>query len=233
MSESAYKLRRSEVETYFDRTAADKWAALTSNSPVSRIRETVRAGRETMRTMLLDWLPADLRGVSILDAGCGTGMLAAEAARRGADVVAIDLSPSLIEIAITRSQQSNNEQAIRFFSGDMTDKRFGRFDYIVAMDSLIHYPLSNVIEILENFSERANESLLFTFAPKTPLLAIMHATGKLFPRDDRSPRIVPISERQLNAAISAADIAERFRIVRTQRISSAFYKSQAMELGTK
>jgi magnesium-protoporphyrin O-methyltransferase len=42
---------------------------------------------------LLDWLPQDLHGLRILDAGCGTGALAMEAAHRGASVVAIDLSP--------------------------------------------------------------------------------------------------------------------------------------------
>ena len=41
-----------------------------------RIRATVRAGRDQMRAQLLDWLPADLSGLRLLDAGCGTGALA-------------------------------------------------------------------------------------------------------------------------------------------------------------
>ena len=49
-----------------------------------------------MRDTLLSWLPADMRGQRLLDAGCGTGVLAIEAARRGADVVAVDLSPKLV-----------------------------------------------------------------------------------------------------------------------------------------
>ena len=81
---------------YFDRTAVDAWNRLTSDAPVNRIRATVRAGRNEMRATLLDWLPRDLRGARLLDAGCGTGVMAVEAARRGAHVVAIDLSPSLV-----------------------------------------------------------------------------------------------------------------------------------------
>jgi magnesium-protoporphyrin O-methyltransferase len=69
---------------------------------VGRIRATVRAGRDRMRATLLSWLPADLRGRRILDAGCGTGALAIEAARRGAEVVAIDLSPTLVALARER-----------------------------------------------------------------------------------------------------------------------------------
>ncbi len=58
---------------------------------MSRIRATVRAGRDAMRAELLSWLPADLTGRRLLDAGCGTGALAVEAARRGAEVVAVDV----------------------------------------------------------------------------------------------------------------------------------------------
>ena len=39
----------------------------------------------------------------MLDAGCGTGALAIEAARRGAEVLAIDLSPTLVDLARERA----------------------------------------------------------------------------------------------------------------------------------
>jgi magnesium-protoporphyrin O-methyltransferase len=45
----------------------------------------VRAGRDEMRnTLLLSWLPEDLRGKRLLDAGCGTGALPWKLAKRGA-----------------------------------------------------------------------------------------------------------------------------------------------------
>ena len=76
MATATYISRRGELETYFDRTAVDAWKRLTSDAPVGRIRATVRAGRDTMRDTLLSWLPADMRGLRLLDAGCGTGALA-------------------------------------------------------------------------------------------------------------------------------------------------------------
>ena len=82
MASVGYQARRDEIETYFDRTAADAWAALTSDAPVSRIRRTVRRGRDAMRDTLLRWLPTDLTGSTLIDAGCGTGTLAIEAAAR-------------------------------------------------------------------------------------------------------------------------------------------------------
>ena len=98
----SYLQRRSQLETYFDRTAMEAWARLTSDAPVSGIRATVRAGRDEMRRTLLSWLPTDLRGRRVLDAGCGTGALSVELARRGARVLAIDLSPRLIQLAAER-----------------------------------------------------------------------------------------------------------------------------------
>src|ERR1700754_4913102 len=126
MTTAQYLERRSELETYFDRTAVAAWSRLTSDAPVGRIRATVRAGRDEMRQTLLSWLPSDLRGLRLLDAGCGTGAFAIEAARRGADVVATDISPSLIDIAQRRLPDDIGPNAIRFIAGDMLDPRLGR-----------------------------------------------------------------------------------------------------------
>ena len=139
MQSATYTQRRGQLEVYFDRTAAAAWARLTSDAPVSGIRATVRAGRDAMRQTLLSWLPADLRGRRVLDAGCGTGALAVAAAERGAEVVAIDLSPTLVDLARERTPR---DLAIRFEVGDMLDPALGQFDHVVGMDSLIHYRAS-------------------------------------------------------------------------------------------
>ena len=54
MPTATYSERKGQLETYFDRTAVDAWARLTSDAPVGRIRATVRAGRDRMRATLLD-----------------------------------------------------------------------------------------------------------------------------------------------------------------------------------
>ncbi len=98
----SYDATRDRVEHYFDRTATKVWERLTSDAPISRIRETVRKGRDQMRDKLLSALPSDLNGVRVLDAGCGAGQMTQELAQRGADVVAVDISPSLVRIAQDR-----------------------------------------------------------------------------------------------------------------------------------
>ena len=174
MDSARYQTRRDEIETYFDRTAADAWAALTSDAPVSRIRRTVRRGRDGMRDTLLSWLPEDLSGSTLIDAGCGTGMLAIEAARRGAEVVAVDLSPTLVNLAKQRLGELGQGLDVKFLVGDMRDMDLGTFDYAVAMDSLIHYDVADGVQTLEAMAKQINRKMVFTFAPKTPLLALMH-----------------------------------------------------------
>jgi magnesium-protoporphyrin O-methyltransferase len=233
MQTTTYSTRRSQIETYFDRTAMQAWASLTSEAPVSRIRATVRAGRQRMRDTLLSWLPSDLRGSRLLDAGCGTGAFAIEAARRGADVTAVDLAPTLVDIAHQRVPRDLGHGSIDFQSGDMLDPSLGSFDYVIAMDSLIHYSGLDCIDALAELSARTEQSVLFTFAPRTPSLAVMHAIGKLFPRSERAPSIQPIANRAITQRIERDPRLAECSIVRTERIAGGFYISQAMELGVR
>ena len=224
---SGWDAKRAKLETYFDRTALDAWAALTSDAPVSKIRATVRAGRTDMRDLLLSWLPADLTGRRILDAGCGTGMLSIEAARRGAEVVGIDVSPQLIEIGKERLPDDVKSR-VQLFAGDMLDAGFGEFDHIVSMDVLIHYESDQIAAATARLAERARHSMVFTFAPGTPLLRTARAIGQLFPKSDRSPSIIPVAHDLLKSRLSRS--VPGARLGRDQRISRGFYTSHAQEV---
>ncbi|MFU8881719.1 MAG: magnesium protoporphyrin IX methyltransferase [Rhodobacterales bacterium] len=219
----SYDRTLSRVETYFDKTATRTWERLTSDAPVSRIRETVRRGRDTMRARMLAQLPDDLRGARILDAGCGAGQMTAELAARGADVLGVDISPSLVEIARKRLPIDLSGR-VTFASGDMLDAKLGRFDHVMAMDSLIYYGDADIRNALETLAGRTSGSVVFTVAPRTTLLMGMWYAGKLFPRSDRSPVMIPHSPATLAHGLRGAG-----RIRDLGRITSGFYISQALE----
>jgi magnesium-protoporphyrin O-methyltransferase len=225
-----YLERRAKLLTYFDRTAVEAWSRLTSDAPVGRIRATVRAGRDRMRATILGCLPGDLRGQRLLDAGCGTGALALEAARRGAEVVAIDLSPTLVELAAERVRTLQIPGSLAFRVGDMLDPGLGEFDFVVAMDSLIHYDAPDAVRALSGLAARTRNAMVFTFAPRTPALAAMHAVGRWFPRAERAPSLEPVAEGNLRALVGAEPGLRDWTVEHTQRISSGFYTSQAMVL---
>ncbi len=228
MPTASFAARRLDLEHYFDRTARDAWAQLTSDAPVSKIRATVRAGRDRMRATLLSWLPEDLVGASLLDAGCGTGALSVEAAQRGAQVTAVDVSEGLVSVARERTP-AHLAPRIDWRAGDMTAQS-GPFDHVVAMDSLIHYEPADVVRALARLAAPTTRSVAFTFAPRTPLLTVMWVAGRAFPRADRAPAIVPVTLEGLARAIAAAPELSGWRIGRTQRVQSGFYTSQALEI---
>jgi magnesium-protoporphyrin O-methyltransferase len=216
-----YSATRDRVEHYFDRSATKVWERLTSDAPVSRIRETVRKGRDQMRSAMMARLPGDLRGARVLDAGCGTGLMTAELAARGADVVAVDISPQLIGIAQSRLS-ADHQKRVRFASGDMLSESHGWFDYVMAMDSLIYYTSPDIAAALEKLGQRTAESVVFTVAPRTPFLMTFFTLGKAFPRSDRSPVMIPQAFSRLNTETGG-------RLTKINRVTSGFYISECLE----
>ena len=223
----AYDQTLARVETYFDNTATEAWERLTADTPVSKVRKTVRAGRDQMRSLIIDQLPMDLKGQRVLDAGCGTGQMTVELAKRGASVLACDISPSILDIAKRRTPPELLNQ-ITFISGDMLNKDLGFFDHVVAMDSLIYYIAADIGTALRALERRVSDKIIFTVAPRTKFLLCMWYIGKIFPRSDRSPEMIPHNFNSLSRQITAAGVSRRLQFVDT--VVSGFYISQALEL---
>jgi len=222
-----YQTRRDALAVYFDRTAVEGWKRLVSTDKVSRIRETVRQGRDRMRAHLISRLPMDLHGWRILDAGCGSGVLAYELAKRGADVLGVDLSPQMVDFAANRYGAEILSGSLAFKSGDMLAFDDGRFHAVVAMDSLIHYDLADAGDAVARIVDHCERQAVFTIAPYTHALGTMHRVGKLFPRSDRSPAVVPTKPQALASAVRDRNGAH---VAATERVSSGFYISQGMEV---
>lgn len=221
-----YDATRDRVEAYFDRTATKTWERLTSDAPVSGVRATVRAGRDRMRDVMLSALPEDLSGRRVLDAGCGTGAMSEELAKRGAQVVAIDISPQLIDIARKR-MPDDLAPRVTFLSGDMLAEDLGDFDHVMAMDSMIYYTAPDLGRALAGLSQRCPHTV-FTVAPRTLFLMAFFGVGKLFPRSDRSPTMVPHSEKRIREELLKNNGVST--LLKLEQVTSGFYISACMEV---
>ena len=83
-------------------------------------------------------IPDDLTGLKVLDVGTAAGYFSLECARRGAEVVAIDVwdSPPVAEIAKLAALR------IRYVTKSIyeLDATFGQFDLVVCGSLLLHLP---------------------------------------------------------------------------------------------
>jgi 2-polyprenyl-3-methyl-5-hydroxy-6-metoxy-1,4-benzoquinol methylase len=82
-------------------------------------------------------------GMAVLELGCGTGSFTRELARSGAEIVAIDVSPELLEIANANTSAPNvqyqiqNAYALRYPEG--------MFDSVVGSSVLHHLEIEDAI----------------------------------------------------------------------------------------
>ena len=111
---------------------------------------------------------------------------------------------------------------VDFHAGDMSDPALGHFDFALAMDSLIYYGTRDITDALARLGERTRAAVVFTVAPKTPFLMTFWTMGKLFPRADRSPIMVPHAFPTLHRATKG-------RLTKVERVSRGFYISECLE----
>ncbi|MEM6532737.1 MAG: class I SAM-dependent methyltransferase [Myxococcota bacterium] len=84
---------------------------------------------------------ASLRsGERVLDLGCGTGNAAILAARAGAQVLAMDPAPRLLEVTAERARAEGLELETAEGHGSETERDDNEFDAVVAVFSVIFAP---------------------------------------------------------------------------------------------
>ena len=115
-------------------------------------------------------------------------------------------------------------------AGDFMPVAREGFDYVVAMDCFIHYPLRETLDALRGMEGAVSKGVLLTVAPWTPLLGLMHGVGRLFPRRNRAPGIVPVRESALRAGLSGPLGPTTLSLRQSHIVHRGFYISHGLEL---
>lgn len=120
---------------------------------------------------LIELAAGGITGKSILDIGCGTGILAAKLAKKGGEVTAIDLSPQMLDIAKNRAQSLN--LAIDFVNQPMQGLE-GHTDVDVAV-----IPIDSLNYVIEKEEvEETFKRIYKALRPGGLLLFDVHSTFK-------------------------------------------------------
>jgi 2-polyprenyl-6-hydroxyphenyl methylase/3-demethylubiquinone-9 3-methyltransferase len=92
----------------------------------------------------LDWIDgvASLKGLRVLDVGCGGGILADSMARKGAIVLGIDLASKALKVAQLHALEAHTQGVeYREISAEvLAAEQPGSFDVVTCMEMLEHVP---------------------------------------------------------------------------------------------
>ena len=214
------------VKGYFETTGFERWNRIYSDSDdVNKVQRNIRIGHQKTVDAVLSWLEeqGDLENRSFCDAGCGVGSLAIPLAQAGAgSVAASDLSQAMVSEASRRAAEAGiPPERLSFHASDLESLE-GRYDTVICLDVFIHYPQAAAEEMVRHLAAMAQKHLIVSFAPYTPLLAILKGIGQLFPGPSKTTRAYQLRE----AGIVAAAAACGFRPVRRSLLQAPFYYSR-------
>jgi 2-polyprenyl-6-hydroxyphenyl methylase/3-demethylubiquinone-9 3-methyltransferase len=92
----------------------------------------------------LGWIEGlvPLKGLRVLDIGCGGGILADAMARKGAEVLGIDLATKALKVAQLHALEAQTEgvQYREISAEALAAEQPGRFDVVTCMEMLEHVP---------------------------------------------------------------------------------------------
>jgi len=94
-----------------------------------------------VRLRYIEQRSGSLRSQSVLDLGCGGGILTEALARAGADALGIDLAKASIDVAIAHAQDQGIRVDYRCISAEhLAAEMPERFDLVCCMEMLEHVP---------------------------------------------------------------------------------------------
>ena len=156
-----------------------------------------------------------LRGRTVLDVGCGGGLLAEAMQGRGARVTGIDAGKTAIEVAVRHAGESGAAVTYeRTTAEELAAREPGRFDVVTCLELLEHVPDPASLVAACTTLARPGGHVFFSTINRTPkawLLAVVGAERllRLLPRGTHDyGRFLRPSELDRAARAAGLDLAE-------------------------
>ncbi|CAA2948273.1 magnesium protoporphyrin IX methyltransferase, chloroplastic [Olea europaea var. sylvestris] len=224
------------VKEYFNNDGFQRWRRIYGETDnVNKVQLDIRIGHsktvENVMKMLRD--EGSLKGVTVCDAGCGTGSLSIPLAREGALVSASDISAAMVAEAEKKAREELLEGKDELSQGFVLPKfevndlesLSGKYDTVVCLDVLIHYPQSKADAMIAHLASLAENRLILSFAPKTFYYSLLKRIGELFPGPSKATRAYLHAEADVERALQKVG----WRIRERGLITTQFYFANLVE----
>jgi magnesium-protoporphyrin O-methyltransferase len=215
------------VKEYFNSTGFDRWRRIYGDGEVNKVQLDIRTGHQQTVETVLSWLKADnnLPGLSICDAGCGTGSLSIPLAEAGAKVSASDISEKMVGEAKEKALEILANAESPTFAVQDLETISGSYHTVICLDVLIHYPQQKADEMISHLCSLAQSRIILSFAPKTCALTLLKKIGSFFPGASKATRAY------LHREADVVKILEKngFSVQRQSMTRTRFYFSRLLE----
>ena len=158
----------------------------------------------------LDWIDqfAAISGKNVVDVGCGGGILAESMARRGANVLGVDLADKPLKVAQLHAMEGGvaNLEYRSIAAEDLAAEQPGAFDVVTCMEMLEHVPdPSSIIRACASMARPGGWVFFSTLNrnPKSFLFAIVGAEYLL--------KLLPQGTHEFSRFIRPAELARWIR----------------------
>lgn len=215
------------VREYFNATGFDRWRRIYGDGDVNKVQLDIRIGHQQTVDTVLAWLNSDgnLSQLKLCDAGCGVGSLSIPLAAAGATVFASDISEKMVEEAKARASEVGLSNSLTFGVQDL-ESLTGRYDTVVCLDVLIHYPQDKAADMIRHLSDLAESRLILSFAPKTLGYSLLKKVGEFFPGPSKTTRAYLHKESDVLGILT--DLG--WSLNRNAMTKTRFYFSRLLEL---
>ncbi len=220
---------KNEVATYFNGMGFERWNRIYSESDeVNKVQRNIRIGHQKTVDDVLFWLKesGDFDEMSFCDAGCGVGSLSIPLAAMGVkSIAASDISEAMVEETKRRALAEGLDlNRLTFTTSDLESLK-GSFHTVICLDVFIHYPQKAAEEMVRHLCGLAEDRLIVSFAPYTPLLALLKKIGQFFPGPSKTTRAYTLREKGIVSAARECG----FELVRSKLNKAPFYFSLLIE----
>jgi SAM-dependent methyltransferase len=129
----------------------------------------------------------DVRGLSVLDYGCGAAEGGIFLAKRGARVVAVDVSQGMLDVAQQLAARHGVQIETRLVTSERIPGADGEFDRIYGNGVLHHVPLATTIPELARILKPEGVACFIEPLPYNPLINVYRRIATEVRTDDEKP----------------------------------------------